>query len=117
MEGGHDGLWEGESHFKCPKGHGIYMPFFRIMKDPLFLPDNDIDLNDLTSGTGTSPGLYRSVSDSATNPTLTKRKSSETDKPLPEKIFDKFLELAATDPGDSTDGMFIDMLCTQIGIR
>ena len=84
------------------------MPFFKIIKDPLFAPDNNvsIDLNDLTSATDTSPGLHRSVSDSATNATSTKRKSSETNKPLPEKILDKFLELAATDPGDSTDGMF-----------
>ena len=82
------------------------MPFSKIMKDPLFLPDNNvlIDLNDLTSATGsdTSPGLHRSVNDSATNATSTKRKSSETDKPLSEKLLDKFLELTAGDP----DGMF-----------
>ena len=86
------------------------MPFSKIIKDPLFLPDNaPINLNDLTSATATdtSPGLHRSVSDSATNATPTKKKSSETDKLLSaEKLFDKFLELAATDPGDSTDGMF-----------
>lgn len=101
IKGGHDGSWKGTRHFKCPSGHGIYMPFSMIIKDPLFLPDNvPIDLNDLT--TGATPGLHRSASDSATNATTTRQPSSETDKPLSERVFDKLLELTA-DPSDSTD--------------
>ena len=103
--GGHDGSWEGQRHFKCPKGHGLYLPLSKIMKDPMFLPDKvPIDLNDLTSATGISPALHRSVSDNATSTTTTKRRSSENVSA--EKILDKFLELTATAPGESTDGMF-----------
>ena len=76
-----------------------------IIKDPQFLPDAPpINLNDLTS-TGATPGLNRSASDSAANTTTTRQTSSESDKPLLEKVFDKLLDLTA-DPGDSTDGMF-----------
>ena len=84
-------------------GHGIYMPFPKIIKDPLFSPDTaPIDVMSLGTTRGSTPGLHRSASDSATS--TTRRESS--DKPLSEKIFDKFLELTATDSSDSVDGMF-----------
>jgi len=37
---GDDGSWQGKRYFKCKMGHGIFMPFSEIMKDPLFLPDS-----------------------------------------------------------------------------
>lgn len=108
FEGGHDGLWNGVRYFKCLNGHGIFMPFIKLIKDPLFLPDTQpINLNDLmsTATTGATPGLNRSASDSTANTTTTRQTSSEkSDKPLSEEIFDKLLDL--TDLGDSTDGMF-----------
>jgi len=108
-DGGHDGLWDGKRYFKCPKGHGILMPFSRIIKNPLFLPDSvPMDLNNLSSATATSntPNLHCSVSDSAANVASTRSCSNESDsKPLSEKIFDKFLELTVADPIDSADGM------------
>ena len=98
-------MWQGQRHFKCPKGHGLYLPLSRIMKDPMFSLDKvPIDLNDLTSATGTSPALHRSVSDNTTSTTTTKRRSNENVSA--EKILDKFLELTATAPGDSSNGMF-----------
>ena len=107
IKGGHDGLWEGVRRFKCLNGHGVYLPFAMIIKDPLFLPDTlPINLNDLTSTVTTSatPGLNRSASDSAANTTTTRQTSSEkSDKPLAEEVLDELLNLT-TDPG--ADGMF-----------